>query len=79
MVELIPGNEEQFVIMSSDGVWEFIPSQEAVDFVARAHKNGVQTAAGIFALFVLKLGHLAFLCYYHAVGKIVCAVQSCSL
>jgi len=26
-------NEDRFVILASDGVWEFIPSQEAVDIV----------------------------------------------
>ena len=28
--------EDQFVVVASDGVWEFIPSQEAIEVVARS-------------------------------------------
>lgn len=38
---------DQFVIISTDGVWEFISSQEAVDFVCQKTRAEVQKAAGI--------------------------------
>ena len=33
--------EDKFMIMASDGVWEFISSQEAVDIVKQAFDSGV--------------------------------------
>lgn len=38
-----------FVIIATDGVWEFISSQEAVDFVCRKSKDEVQKAAEFLA------------------------------
>lgn len=38
--------EHEFVIIATDGVWEFITSQEAVDFVCRKRKEDVQKSAG---------------------------------
>jgi len=36
--------EDQFMIMASDGVWEFISSQEAVDIVNRSLQDGTPAA-----------------------------------
>ena len=36
--------EDHFVILASDGVWEFIPSQEAVDIVASEIEHGAEMA-----------------------------------
>lgn len=46
IVELNPSSD-QFVIVSTDGVWEFISSQEAVDFVCQKKRSEVQKAAGM--------------------------------
>jgi serine/threonine protein phosphatase PrpC len=40
--ELVP--EDKFIIMGSDGVWEFITSQEAVDIVQRHISKGADIA-----------------------------------
>lgn len=37
-------SDDQFIILASDGVWEFIPSQEAVDIVAADIKHGAEHA-----------------------------------
>lgn len=35
---------DQFLIIASDGVWEFISSQEAVDIVAASISEGAEIA-----------------------------------
>ena len=42
-------SKDQFIIMCSDGVWEFISSQEAVDMVATRPIKKVQEAAETLA------------------------------
>ncbi|CEM04488.1 unnamed protein product [Vitrella brassicaformis CCMP3155] len=42
-------SKDQFIIMCSDGVWEFISSQEAVDMVASRPIKNVQEAAETLA------------------------------
>lgn len=34
------GANDKFMILASDGVWEFMTSQEVVDFVGRMHREG---------------------------------------
>lgn len=49
-VRVVEINEEdQFIIISTDGVWEFISSQEAVDFVCQKTRAEVQKAAEFLA------------------------------
>jgi len=40
VLEFEIGQEDQFMILASDGVWEFIYSQEAVDIVAACLREG---------------------------------------
>eukprot|EP01071_Lankesteria_metandrocarpae_P006326 Lankesteria_metandrocarpae@DN4318_c0_g1_i1.p1 len=37
--------EDDFIVIATDGVWEFVSSQEAVDFCAKKSKKDVQDAA----------------------------------
>lgn len=45
----IEQNKDLFIVLCSDGVWEFISSQESVDLVARHGQKEVQTAADALA------------------------------
>ena len=37
-------SDDRFMILATDGVWEFIPSQEAVDIVASELDQGAEHA-----------------------------------
>lgn len=41
MTFLRMSEKDSFLIVASDGVWEFMPSQEVVDFVGRLRRQGV--------------------------------------
>eukprot|EP01066_Platyproteum_vivax_P008903 Platyproteum_vivax@DN3857_c0_g1_i1.p1 len=41
--------DDQFIIVATDGVWEFISSQEAVDIIAKQKKEGVQDGSELLA------------------------------
>mmetsp|Transcript_10660 Transcript_10660/g.19234 ORF Transcript_10660/g.19234 Transcript_10660/m.19234 type:complete len:493 (+) Transcript_10660:147-1625(+) len=41
MTYLRLSEKDSFLIVASDGVWEFMPSQEVVDFVGRLRRQGV--------------------------------------
>lgn len=49
VVDLDPTAVDQFVIVSTDGVWEFISSQESVDFICQKKKSDVQKAVEFVA------------------------------
>ena len=42
--------EDEFIVVCSDGVWEFISSQEAVDEIEKYRKNPVKAAEGLATL-----------------------------
>ena len=44
------GGCEKFVIVASDGVWEFIDSEESVHIVKKFYENGMDACGAVNAL-----------------------------
>lgn len=56
-------SEDTFIVLASDGVWEFMTSQEVADLVGKLRRDGVSAEVGSTTFYPARRSHLILLRY----------------